>query len=97
MFATAWPEFHKFLQVITLDEYNFFINRYHLFFKENSFSWCPTTGMSLLLALKVKSSLGVCPSSLDVIFDSFLVNDKSGTHKLHFYFSLTISVIFILQ
>ena len=37
MFATTWPDFHKFLQVITLDEYNFFINSYYLLFKVNNF------------------------------------------------------------
>ena len=50
MFATAWPRFHKSLQVITLYENNLFINRYHLFFKENILSLCPRIGILLLLS-----------------------------------------------
>ena len=34
MFATSWTGFHKFLQVIMLDEY-MFLN--HYIFKENTF------------------------------------------------------------
>ena len=35
MFATVWPGFHKFSQVIMLYEIHF-IKHYHLFFKENN-------------------------------------------------------------
>ena len=34
MFTTAWPGFHKFLQVITLDDYHFFHTALSLAFKE---------------------------------------------------------------
>ena len=36
MFATEWPGFQKFSQVITLYAISFFINRYYLLFKENN-------------------------------------------------------------
>ena len=45
MFATAWPGFHKYSQVVTPWEI-IFINRYHFFFKVNNFHYEPEPAYS---------------------------------------------------
>ena len=52
MFTTAWPDFHKFLQVITQF---FFINCHYLLFKENNF--VITKNYNLFFKLKKKPNL----------------------------------------